>query len=762
MLLFSIPFSIILSARFKTSDNDNYVFFVAGNENVLLCLIFQIVFNNWHSFTTMMMVLMSFTIGYNWKDDSYSVLEHINITLRSVIIVVFTGIFMYVEERHFRDLFRYKSNLEEKDSLHKEILNLIPESIVVMSDSLERQYFNDCFKCKFPEEESSSAKKNDFLTRFVELKKQDECVPNEGNDAGRVIPSLVIPTVKRNLRNIIEDYIESLKFAAPKPQTLVTLDSYVETSPGNMNNCQVYRGSFIKNPDAEGIAQEQNIEAVEIKLTSVIFDGKKSILTVIRQAPELQLLEQLERTSKYKDELLASVSHELRTPINSNINLINEALKSSEVPIHIKTELLDPAIKSGKLLLNLVNDILDISQIRERKLRLVSQIVDFRKLLQECHYLFEQQCKQKGLSLNLTIDKRIPAKIRTDPNRFTQIVLNLLSNAYKFTFEGTISIEATLASGGLIKISVSDTGTGIRREDMGKLMKKFEKIDSGDLATHNSTGAGLGLSIANSLAKMLGPKDPEKRGLKFESEWGVGTIASFLIRSRRSFEPDSEIINLNARASIEIKEAQITSIKFDMEEEENSSEYIEEELPKREEYKFFGDDSGRSMMNSIAKLIQYSEQKSSEICTKEFLLSSTKERGACRCPQVMIVDDDGFNVFTLETLLTSLRVSFESALSGIQCIKIIKSARKCCMGCRRFKVILLDGNMPIKNGVETLKELITWNKGLDSPWDMKVLGCTAYTSKEKSQEFLDAGAVEHLIKPLNKVDLERVLNKYLQ
>ena len=794
ILLLALPITYALVQLFNEDSDTPYLYYVTGLEFLLLFLGFQLILSRWNSFFVLICITIIALIINSWVSQRYSVLENAATTLRFLLVLGFTGIFTYFEDRSFRKLFQQKMSLEEKDSVHKEILNLIPEGIVVLDASLEQLYYNKCFNVCFSQGDSSYGRPKDFLLKFVELRrKYENCADNESS-----------PT--QDLRTILEEFAQKLSDPPPVQDPsesmlpIIVDDGDSQRKQGD--ECIVYLGKFKKYEDTND-SRERDLseESIEIKLKTVHYQGKKCILMVVRQAPEFQLLSQLHQASKYKDEILASVSHELRTPINSNINLVNEALKSELIPEKLKANLLTPAFKSAKLLLNLVNDILDMSQIKEKKLRLVSQVIDLRKVLQECHYLFEHQCQQKKLTLTLSIDSRIPAKIRTDPNRLTQIILNLLSNSYKFTLQGSISIEAVLEPGGLVKISVKDTGIGVKEEDLPKLMRKFEKIDLGEKAANNSTGAGLGLSISNSLAVMLGPKDASKGGLRFESKWGEGTKCSFILRSRRAFGTAIQsalpsIKPLRASSKVWVKDAVLetesktplalkpkegdvkplalyneNTIDLD---EYNSSEYLEEDKPETTNYIFSCKDMSLQNLSPYKKsaspdkedgkplAFSFGSKPIESLKLKESGIKRNEKQLYCDCPHVMVVDDDSFNVLTLTTILASMKISFESTLSGIECLRIVKEAKQCSETCARFRVILLDGNMPVKDGFETCRELVSWNAKLESPWKLNIIGCTAYTTKEKWQEFLDAGAVHHVVKPLDVGELRRIIDKYLK
>lgn len=743
-----------------------YIFFAGGVDLLCVFFIFQVVFTRWHSFPLMVWIICLFLLFQAWFSDSITIFDKAAATVRLTLAAANITVFEYLALRNFRDIFSMKDQLEERDSVHKEIFDLIPESIIILTTKLELKYFNECFRKNILDSEEELKVPDLFLSRFTGL---SEATPEQ-------LESPQSMTLTRDLKSIIEEVIcrNSMYNVTPN-------DSHhplnIQETPRSTKGCRIFRGNYVRS--SQNSDQTPIEEAVEVKVALISFLQEQSILIVVRQTPEFTLLDQLNTAAKYKDEILASVSHELRTPISSNINLLGEALKAPEVPQEIKKNLLDPAYKCGKLLLNLVNDILDMSQIKEKKLKLVSQVCDLRKISQECHYLFEHQCKLKNIALKISIDKRVPTKVRTDPNRLTQIILNLLSNSYKFTFEGEISISLSLDYAGLVKIAVKDTGIGIKEEDREKLMKKFEKIDLGEKAAFNSTGSGLGLSIANSLAILLGPNDSSRAGLKFESEWGKGTTAWFVLKSRQNFT--SSKLSLNSSSQLALQKLSSNNLvavaghedsPFCLEkleyDEEDSSEFFDEERVDSPVYSFFN----KGTKPKISEYDHFDSRRTVDSCNSPYHRASPYKKASpykrlplikipkCGCPQVAIVDDDGFNVLTLGTLLRSLSVKHESALSGIELVNRLKQAKKCGAQCSRFSLIIMDGNMPVMNGYETIKQVFAWNGGLKDPWNMRVVGCTAYADKEKCDEFVRAGASETVTKPIDKSDLSGILTRF--
>ena len=764
----------------SNSEATPYIDFISGFDIVIVLFLFQMVNMRWHSVALAVSALMVALIINTWAKNtgSYSISQQIEITLRLLVAPIYVTIFTVVLEGNSKELFSLKMQLEESKATLKEIMDFVPESILVMSSDIQRQYCNEGFKKLVTQTGETIENMDAFFSKFYNLSKVLSTRTKLNYD-------LQIPNAPTELKMVLTRFVRKMEEGQWESDEGLSTLTNQGLDPKQHPVPVVYKGNYIKHggalqtlSDEEGEDHEQikgRERSVVIKLVPFRYQGDNAILMITRHAPEIKYLEELDKAAKYKDEILASVSHELRTPINSNMNLINEALKSQEIPQPIKDNLLDPAFKSGKLLLSLVNDILDISQIKEGKLKLVSQVCEIRKVIQECHYLFEQQCKQKKLDLTLKIDKRIPLKIRTDPNRLTQVVLNLLSNAYKFTLEGSITIDMSLDFGGLIKISVIDTGIGIKEDDIGKLMKRFEKIDLGDNARVNSMGAGLGLSIANSLAVMLGPKEGQLAGLKFASEWGKGTTASFLLKSRKkfNFNPYVSIVQTQRTESPVVRYLKDVNASSDgvtnrldsVNEELDSSGYLEEENLPSSMYNFNKRDTRLDLLHSkISNSLGSAETIQVPVGETRKKLASRRNvtcigTHGCGCPPVLVVDDDAFNVLTMQTLLKSLDVPSEMAHSGVECIKKIQTATRCSKRCKRFSLILLDGNMPLKDGFTTARELIQWNSSIEMPWNMTIVGCTAYTEKQRWKEFLDAGAIEHVTKPLSKSDLEKVLKK---
>jgi signal transduction histidine kinase len=235
-----------------------------------------------------------------------------------------------------------------------------------------------------------------------------------------------------------------------------------------------------------------------------------------------------EASSKAKDDFLATISHEIRTPMNGILGML-ELVMRSEAGTR-QADNLRVMKTSGDLLMTILNDILDFSRLHSGRIVLESKPFDLSEVVRSGMRLIEPDAHTKGLALDFGIAEGCPRRVTGDVMRFTQVVLNLLNNAVKFTPSGSIS--ATLEKSGEadgkveITLAIRDTGIGISREGMDKLFQAFSQIDSS--TTRKYGGTGLGLAICKALAKMM------DGDIRVTSEPGKGSDFRFSAR----FLPD--------------------------------------------------------------------------------------------------------------------------------------------------------------------------------------------------------------------------------
>ena len=241
---------------------------------------------------------------------------------------------------------------------------------------------------------------------------------------------------------------------------------------------------------------------------------KNQDLENARRELELRARE-LEVTSKYKSEFLANMSHELRTPLSSLLLLSRDLLENARGNLEQdQVESAGVIHRSGQELLQLINEILDLSKIEAGRMTLKIEDVDLSEVSEFIAQNFRHVAAQKGLQLQVGMADSLPRSIKTDRQRLQQILNNLVSNALKFTEQGTVTITfqrpspgTTLAKSGLnpdscVAFSVADTGIGIPKDKQMLIFEAFQQADGGTSRKYG--GTGLGLSISRELAKMLG------------------------------------------------------------------------------------------------------------------------------------------------------------------------------------------------------------------------------------------------------------------
>jgi signal transduction histidine kinase len=227
-----------------------------------------------------------------------------------------------------------------------------------------------------------------------------------------------------------------------------------------------------------------------------------------------QAREHAERSDQVKSAFLASMSHELRTPLNAVINFTHFVIDGDTGPVNEQqVELLSEVVGSARHLLNLINDVLDMSKIESGSLNLfIEDDVNLEALLKTTLATGQGLLGEKPVTLRAQIDDHLPL-VRADRQRILQILLNLMSNACKFTERGEIIVSAR-RNGPDLFITVKDTGPGIAPEDQALVFEAFKQTESG---LRHSGGTGLGMPIARSLAEAHGGR------LWLESEAGKGT-----------------------------------------------------------------------------------------------------------------------------------------------------------------------------------------------------------------------------------------------
>ncbi|WP_088894052.1 response regulator [Leptolyngbya ohadii] len=245
---------------------------------------------------------------------------------------------------------------------------------------------------------------------------------------------------------------------------------------------------------------EEKAELLETQKREV--ERKNQEIDLARQAIE-EKAEQLALSSKYKSEFLANMSHELRTPLNSLLILAKMLGDNGDGNLSDKqVEYSRTIYSAGTDLLELINDILDLAKIESGTMAIDPQPVTFLEIKGDLERLFRQVALSKGLAFTIELAETLPRSIVTDAKRVQQILKNLLSNAFKFTDQGSVTVQITPAANQQIAFAVTDTGIGIPADKQRIIFEAFQQADG--TTSRKYGGTGLGLSISLELAQLLG------------------------------------------------------------------------------------------------------------------------------------------------------------------------------------------------------------------------------------------------------------------
>ena len=260
---------------------------------------------------------------------------------------------------------------------------------------------------------------------------------------------------------------------------------------------------------------------------------------LVRTTELAEAKERAESADRLKSAFLATMSHELRTPLNSIIGFTGIILQGLAGPLNAEqAKQLGMVQSSARHLLALINDVLDISKIEAGQLEIHAERFNLRASLEKVAALIKPLAEKKGLALRVVLSPDVGQAV-SDRLRVEQVLLNLLNNAVKFTERGEVTLEAHLIKGytspnqgtpqPAARLCVTDTGIGIKPEDMEKIFQPFRQIDSG--LTRQHEGTGLGLTICRRLADLMGGEIAAK------STWGEGSVFTFVLPLKHQSKP---------------------------------------------------------------------------------------------------------------------------------------------------------------------------------------------------------------------------------
>jgi len=566
----------------------------------------------------------------------------------------------------------------------------------------------------------------------------------------------------------------------PIMQELLTYLKHREISAEELFEiCSHFRRSMID------FAYDKKINSKEMASEiSYIFDKNfRGILkyytdTIFQKLVDARL--EADKASRAKEYFLSNMSHEIRTPLNAILGFVNLLIEEDVSKKH--RNYLDIILNSGENLLSIINDILDFSKLRSGEFTIEPKIFSLHDEISHTMELFVASANAKKITITSFIDPHIPKELYADALRIKQIVSNFLSNAIKFTKNGGhISVEASCFEG-ILKLSVTDNGVGIAKEDVENVFTAFAQAQHSE--QNNCDGTGLGLSICHQLAQhMDGSVHAESIfgvGSKFwleipvvahselcpiyedVSEFQALKIAVYtqsakdaykeqsFLRYADVFEMNTTIIDsVDAEFDIALFVEDDVSKEFIQKAKNSSKKFIAMTSKPNDSYDKYDNITSisfplycskiRETFNELLNPNTYSPHKHS--VTKEFI------------GHILIAEDNEANQELIKIVLNKYGLTFDMANNGYEALELYKV--------NNYDLILMDEQMPVMDGNEAVKKIAEYehSRGLRHT---PVSALTANVIKGAKERGLLSGFDSFLGKPIILKDLERVFELYLK